>query len=77
MRAARAAASLLIVALVGAIPLPAYAVDQVIETELMVSGTPEADGKPVKLDTTILTTDPRHASAGNRAGTWIWRHQGR
>jgi ABC-2 type transport system ATP-binding protein len=58
MRAARAAASLLIVALVGAIPLPAYAVDQVIETELMVSGTPEADGKPVKLDTTILTTDP-------------------
>jgi hypothetical protein len=58
MRAGRAAASLLIVALVGAIPLPAYAVDQVIETELMVSGTPEADGKPVKLDTTILTTDP-------------------
>jgi ABC-2 type transport system ATP-binding protein len=29
-----------------------------IETELMVAGTPEADGKPVKLDTTILTTDP-------------------
>ena len=58
MRAGRAAASLLIVALLSAIPLPAYAVDQVIETELMVSGTPEADGRPVKLDTTILTTDP-------------------
>ena len=58
MRAGRAAALLLIGALLGAIPVPAYAADQVIETELMVSGTPEADGKPVKLDTTILTTDP-------------------
>jgi ABC-2 type transport system ATP-binding protein len=38
--------------------VPAYAQDQVIETELMVPGTPEADGKPVKLDATILTTDP-------------------
>jgi ABC-2 type transport system ATP-binding protein len=40
------------------ISLPAYAKDQVIETQLMVSGTPEPEGKPVKLDTTILTTDP-------------------
>ena len=32
-----------------------------IETELMVPGTPEADGKPVKLDATILTTDPTAA----------------
>jgi ABC-2 type transport system ATP-binding protein len=37
---------------------PAYAQDQVIETELLVAGTPEPDGKPVKLDATILTTDP-------------------
>src|SRR5512133_70001 len=58
MRGARAAAVLLIVALLVGIPGPAYPADRVIETELMVSGTPEADGKPVKLDTTILTTDP-------------------
>ena len=38
--------------------VPAYAKDQVIATELMVPGTPEADGEPVKLDATILTTDP-------------------
>jgi ABC-2 type transport system ATP-binding protein len=38
--------------------VPAHAQDKVIETELMVPGTPEADGEPVKLDTTILTTDP-------------------
>jgi ABC-2 type transport system ATP-binding protein len=37
---------------------PAYAQDQVIETPLMVLGTPEPDGTPVALDTTILTTDP-------------------
>ena len=49
---------LLIVALLSGIPTPAYAEDQVFETELMVPGTPEADGKPVKLDATILTTDP-------------------
>ena len=58
MRGARAAALLLIVALLLRSPIPAYAQDQVIETELMVPGTPEADGKPVKLDATILTTDP-------------------
>ncbi len=38
--------------------VPAYAQDQVIETPLMVLGTPESDGTPVALDTTILTTDP-------------------
>jgi ABC-2 type transport system ATP-binding protein len=38
--------------------VPAYAEDQVIETPLMVLGTPESDGTPVALDTTILTTDP-------------------
>ena len=58
MRGARAAAVLLIVASLVGIPVPAYPADRVIETALMVSGTPEADGKPVKLDTTILTTDP-------------------
>ena len=58
MRAGRAAALLLIVALLLVVPIPARAKNQVIETELMVSGTPEANGKPVKLDATILTTDP-------------------
>ena len=58
MRGARAAALLLMVALLCGFPIPAHAADQVIETELMVPGTPEADGKPVKLDVTILTTDP-------------------
>ncbi len=58
MRGARAAALLLIVALLSGVPIPAYAEDQVIETELMVPGTPESDGKPVELDATILTTDP-------------------
>ena len=58
MRGARAAALLLIVALLCGIPIPAYAADKVIATELMVPGTPEADGKAVKLDATILTTDP-------------------
>ena len=58
MRGVRAAVFLLIVALLASIPIPAYAQDQVIETELMVPGTPEADGKPIKLDATILTTDP-------------------
>ena len=58
MRRAQAAV-LMLVALSMICPgVPAYAADQVIETELMVPGTPEADGKPVKLDATILTTDP-------------------
>jgi ABC-2 type transport system ATP-binding protein len=58
MRGARAALLLLIVALLSGLPIPAYAADLVSETELMVPGTPEADGKPVKLDATILTLDP-------------------
>ncbi|HET9304307.1 MAG TPA: alpha/beta fold hydrolase [Propionibacteriaceae bacterium] len=58
MRGARAAALMLIVALLAGIPILAHAQDQVIKTELMVAGTPEADGKPIKLDATILTTDP-------------------
>jgi ABC-2 type transport system ATP-binding protein len=58
MRGGRAAAVLLIVGLLCAMPIPAQAQDKVIETALMVPGTPEADGKPVKLDATILTTDP-------------------
>ncbi|HKX15198.1 MAG TPA: hypothetical protein VJN19_08400, partial [Propionibacteriaceae bacterium] len=57
MRGGRAAL-LLIVALLCGVPIPAYAQEQVIETELMVPGTPEADGKPVQLDATILATDP-------------------
>jgi ABC-2 type transport system ATP-binding protein len=54
----RAVAALLIIASLSAVPVPAYAEDQVIETALMVAGTPEADRKPVKLDATILSTDP-------------------
>ena len=49
---------LLLVVLLCAFPIPAYAQDNVIEKPLMVLGTPERDGKPVALDATILTTDP-------------------
>jgi ABC-2 type transport system ATP-binding protein len=49
---------MLIVALSAGIPILAHAQDQVIKTEVMVAGTPEADDKPIKLDATILTTDP-------------------
>ena len=45
---------LLLVALLCAVPIPAYAQDKVIEKPLMVLGTPEPDGKPVALDATIL-----------------------
>ena len=59
MRAGRVLAALVLtVGLMAGVPVPADAKEQVIETELMVPGTPEADGKPVKLDATILTTDP-------------------
>jgi ABC-2 type transport system ATP-binding protein len=57
MRGGRAV-TLLIVAFLLSVPFPAYAEQQVIEAQLMVLGTPESDGKPVALDTTILTTDP-------------------
>jgi ABC-2 type transport system ATP-binding protein len=40
-------------------PRPAAAVDQrVVETGLTVAGTPEPDGRPVRLDATLMTTDP-------------------
>jgi ABC-2 type transport system ATP-binding protein len=59
MRGGRVLAALVLtVGLMAGLPVPAYAKEQVIETELMVPGTPEADGKPVKLDATILTTHP-------------------
>ena len=58
MRRAQAAVLMLVALSMICPAVPAYAADQVIETELMVPGTPEADGKPVKLDATILTTDP-------------------
>ena len=38
--------------------LPAQAAEAVVETALMIDGTPEPDGRPVPLDVTILTTDP-------------------
>ena len=40
-----------------AVPAQAAA-DVVVETTLSVPGTPEADGAPVTLDATLLTTDP-------------------
>jgi ABC-2 type transport system ATP-binding protein len=58
MRRARAAVLMLVALSLICPAVPAHAEDQVIETELMVPGTPDADGKPVKLDATILTTDP-------------------
>jgi ABC-2 type transport system ATP-binding protein len=58
MRGGRSAVLVLIVALICGVPVPAYAQEQVIETELMVPGTPEADGELVQLDASILTTDP-------------------
>ena len=36
----------------------AYAEDQVSETALTVAGTPEPDGRPVRLDVSLMTTDP-------------------
>ena len=58
---ARLAATLLVVALLagaGPLSLTAAAEDRVVETDLMMSGTPEPDGKPVKIDLTIMTTNP-------------------
>ena len=39
-------------------PHPALAEDRVLETAVQVPGAPEADGTPVSLDVTVLTTDP-------------------
>jgi ABC-2 type transport system ATP-binding protein len=62
MRRARAVATVLGGVLLAGVPstlaVPAYAEDQVIETELRIDGTPEPDGRPVPLDLTIMTTDP-------------------
>ena len=59
MRGARAATLVLVVALLSvAVPVPSYAGEEITETALQVLGTPEPDGKPVALDTTIVTTDP-------------------
>jgi ABC-2 type transport system ATP-binding protein len=58
MRRARTAVLILVALSLICLAVPAYAADQVIATELLVPGTPEADGEPVGLDATILTTDP-------------------
>ena len=44
-----------------ALPPPAAAATAVVETELSVAGTPEPDGRPVRLDVTLMTTDPARA----------------
>jgi ABC-2 type transport system ATP-binding protein len=58
--AARLAAILVTALLAGSGPLSVTAVaeDRVVETDLMMAGTPEPDGKPVTIDVTIMTTDP-------------------
>jgi ABC-2 type transport system ATP-binding protein len=59
--AIRLGATLLVTALlvgVGPLSMTAAAEDRVVETALMMAGTPEPDGKPVKIDVTIMTTDP-------------------
>ena len=65
MRRARAVATVLGGVLLAGVPptlaVPAYAEDRVVETELRIDGTPEPDGRPVTLDVTIMTTDPRVA----------------
>jgi ABC-2 type transport system ATP-binding protein len=45
-------------ALVGAVVPTAQAAEQIVETALLTPGTPEPDGEPVMIDTTILTADP-------------------
>ncbi|HEX8488981.1 MAG TPA: alpha/beta fold hydrolase, partial [Propionibacteriaceae bacterium] len=40
-------------------PVPARAEDgPVVETALTIDGTPEPDGKPVRIDVSLFTTDP-------------------
>jgi ABC-2 type transport system ATP-binding protein len=53
-----------LVALIMAVPVPGLAEERVVETELQVSGTPESDGDPVRLDVTMLTTDPAMPKPG-------------
>ncbi|MBA3527742.1 MAG: alpha/beta fold hydrolase, partial [Propionibacteriaceae bacterium] len=55
---ARGLGSVLLVMVLMLSPLPALADDpQVTETELTMPGTPEADGKPVPIDVSLMTTD--------------------
>ena len=44
--------------LIGGSVVPAQAADRVVETEYSVPGTPEPGGGTVKLDVTLMTTDP-------------------
>jgi ABC-2 type transport system ATP-binding protein len=56
---ARVLATTLLTLLLGPlVVVPAAAAEAVVETALMIDGTPEPDGQPVKLDVTILSTDP-------------------
>jgi ABC-2 type transport system ATP-binding protein len=63
-RTTRGLTTAVLVALIMVLPIPAWAEERVIETELQISGTPEPDGDPVKLDVTVLTTDPATPKPG-------------
>jgi ABC-2 type transport system ATP-binding protein len=63
-RTTRRLTTAVLVALIMVLPIPAWAEERVIETELQISGTPEPDGDPVKLDVTVLTTDPAKPKPG-------------
>ncbi len=56
-----AALSALVAAMGGAVVPAAQAAEQIVETALLTPGTPEPDGEPVMIDTTILTADPATA----------------
>ena len=56
-----AALLVLVGATAGAVVPSAQAADQIVETVVMTPGTPEPDGDPVMIDTTILTRDPATA----------------
>ena len=56
--------SAVLVALIMIVPGPSWAEQRVIETDLQILGTPEADGDPVRLDVTMLTTDPATPKPG-------------
>ena len=53
--------SVLVAAIAGAVVPTADAAVQIVETALQTPGTPEPDGEPVMIDTTILTADPATA----------------
>ena len=56
--------SAVLVALIMIVPAPGWAEQRVIETDVQIRGTPEADGDPVRLDVTMLTTDPATPKPG-------------